>query len=175
MLSCSNYEDYTMTTTITVADKTIIQNGPVQFGEDWPGTFLSISFIKKNIKPAEEIQPANVVNADLFSRMYINSVYNNLLSSISNPLYDNTPVVDDVSAMLQEIPTIKIEDESGKSLNRVETGFVTVNEQHGYFIRGDNSAYMVYTLSMRDNLSAEETAFRDLLSKCIVGGFQFKT
>lgn len=164
-----------MTTTITVADKTIIQNGPVQFGEDWPGTFLSISFIKKNIKPAEEIQPANVVNADLFSRMYINSVYNNLLSSISNPLYDNTPVVDDVSAMLQEIPTIKIEDESGKSLNRVETGFVTVNEQHGYFIRGDNSAYMVYTLSMRDNLSAEETAFRDLLSKCIVGGFQFKT
>lgn len=164
-----------MTTNITVADKTIIQNGPVQFGEDWPGTFLSISFIKKNIKPAEEIQPANVVNADLFSRMYINSVYNNLLSSICNPLYENTPVVDDVSAMLQEIPTIKIEDESGKSLNRVETGFVTVNEQHGYFIRGDNSAYMVYTLSMREHLSAEEIAFKDLLSKCIVGGFQFKT
>ena len=164
-----------MTTTITVDDKTIIQNGPVQFGEDWPGTFLSISFIKQNIKPAEEIKPANVVNADLFSRMYINSVYNNLLSGISNPLYENTPVVDDISTMLQEIPTIKIEDESGKSLNRVETGFVNVNEQHGYFIRGDNSAYMVYTLSMRDNLSAEETAFRDLLSKCIVGGFQFKT
>jgi hypothetical protein len=164
-----------MTTNITVADQIIIQNGPVQFGEDWPGTFLSISFIKKNIKPAEEIQPVNVVNADLFSKMYINSVYNSLLSSISNPLYENTPVVDDVSAMLQEIPTIKIEDEAGKSLNRVETGFVTVNEQHGYFIRGDNSAYMVYTLSMRDNLSAEEIAFRDLLSKCIVGGFQFKT
>lgn len=164
-----------MTTTITVDDKTIIQNGPVQFGEDWPGTFLSISFIKQNIKPAEEIKPANVVNADLFSRMYINSVYNNLLSGISNPLYENTPVVDDISTMLQEILTIKIEDESGKSLNRVETGFVNVNEQHGYFIRGDNSAYMVYTLSMRDNLSAEETAFRDLLSKCIVGGFQFKT
>lgn len=163
-----------MTTTITVADKTIIQNGPVQFGEDWPGTFLSISFIKKNIKPAEEIQPVNVVNADLFSKMYINSVYNSLLSSISNPLYENTPVVDDISSTLQEIATIKIEDEAGKSLNRVETGFVTVNEQHGYFIRGDNSAYMVYTLSMRDNLSAEETAFRDLLSKCIVGGFQFK-
>lgn len=160
-----------MTTTITVADKTIIQNGPVQFGEDWPGTFLSISFIKKNIKPAEEIQPVNVVNADLFSRMYINSVYNSLLSSISNPLYENTPVVDDISSTLQEIATIKIEDEAGKSLNRVETGFVTVNEQHGYFIRGDNSAYMVYTLSMRDNLSAEETAFRNLLSKCIVGGF----
>ncbi len=175
MLSCSNYEDYIMTTNITVADQIIIQNGPVQFGEDWPGTFLSISFIKKNIKPAEEIQPVNVVNADLFSKMYINSVYNSLLSSISNPLYENTPVVDDVSAMLQEIPTIKIEDEAGKSLNRVETGFVTVNEQHGYFIRGDNSAYMVYTLSMRDNLSAEEIAFRDLLSKCIVGGFQFKT
>lgn len=163
-----------MTTTITVADKTIIQNGPVQFGEDWPGTFLSISFIKKNIKPAEEIQPANVVNTDLFSKMYINSVYNSLLSSISNPLYENTPVVDDVSSTLQEIATITIEDEDGKSLNRVETGFVTVNKQHGYFIRGDNSAYMVYTLSMRDNLSAEETAFRDLLSKCIVGGFQFK-
>lgn len=163
-----------MTTNITVADQIIIQNGPVQFGEDWPGTFLSINFIKKNIKPAEEIQPANVVNTDLFSKMYINSVYNSLLSSISNPLYENTPVVDDVSSTLQEIATITIEDEDGKSLNRVETGFVTVNKQHGYFIRGDNSAYMVYTLSMRDNLSAEETAFRDLLSKCIVGGFQFK-
>ena len=174
MLSCSNYEDYIMTTNITVADQIIIQNGPVQFGEDWPGTFLSINFIKKNIKPAEEIQPANVVNTDLFSKMYINSVYNSLLSSISNPLYENTPVVDDVSSTLQEIATITIEDEDGKSLNRVETGFVTVNKQHGYFIRGDNSAYMVYTLSMRDNLSAEETAFRDLLSKCIVGGFQFK-
>lgn len=175
MLSCSNYEDYIMTTNITVANQTILQNGPVQFGEDWPGTFLTISFIKNNIKPAEEIKPAEVVNADLFSRMYINSVYNSLLSSITNPLYENTPVVDDISATLQEISTIKIEDESGKSLNRVETGFVTVNEQHGYFIRGDNSAYMVYTLSIRENLSAEEIAFKDLLSKCIVGGFQFKT
>lgn len=171
---CSNYEDYIMITKITIADNTIIQNGPVQFGEDWPGTFLSISFIKKNIKPAEEIQPADVINADLFSRMYINSVYNSLLSSVSNPLYENAHVVDDVAATLQEIETIKIEDESGKSLNRVETGFVIVNGQHGYFIRGDNSAYMVYTLSIRNNLSSEETAFRDLLSKCIVGGFEFK-
>lgn len=165
-----------MNTTIISTDGDVaLKNGPVQFGEDWPGTFLSISFIKQNIKPAEEIQPANVVNADLFSRMYINSVYNNLLSGINNPLYDNTPVVDGVSEILQEIAVTKIEDKDGKVINRVETGFVTINEQHGYFIRGDNSAYMVYTLSMRDNLSTEETAFLNLLSKCIVGGFQFKS
>ena len=163
------------TTVISVVGDVALKNGPIQFGEaDWPGSFLTISYIKKNIKPAEEIKPENVLDADTFSKMYINSVYNHLVSKINDPLYDDVIAVDDITQTVQELNCTNIQFEN-KSLNRVETGFVTVNGQHGYFIRGDESAYIVYTLSLRSALSDEETSFRDILSKCIVGGFQFKS
>jgi len=176
MVYYCDYEDYTMkTTVISVAGDVALKSGPVQFGEnDWPGTFLTISYIKKNIKPAEAIKPENVLDADSFSKMYINSFYNNLVSQINDPLYDNIIIVDEITHDVQELNDIDIQFEN-KSMNRVETGFVTVNGQHGYFIRGDASAYVVYTLSLRSSLSDEESAFSELMSKSIVGGFQFKS
>lgn len=176
MLYYSDNEEYIMNkTVISVAGDVALKSGPVQFGEsDWPGTFLSISYIKKNIKTAEEIKPENVLDADSFSKMYINSFYNNLVSQINNPLYDDVITVDEITNNVQELNDIDIQFEN-KSLTRVETGFVTVNGQHGYFIRGDASAYIVYTLSLRSSLSDEESAFSELMSKSIVGGFKFKS
>jgi len=176
MLSYSNNEDYSMDTITTISTNAAValKNGPVQFGDDWPGTFLTISYVKKHIHPADEINPATVLDADAFSKMYLYSVYNNLCSNVHNPIYDNVPAEDDVEDTVQLVtdPIIKSDN---KVVNRVETGFVEVNGQHGYFVRGDNSAYIVYTLTLRTTLTEEETAFRDLLSKCIVGGFKFTT
>lgn len=175
MLYYGNYEDYKMNTTvISTNDNISLKNGPVQFGDDWPGTFLSISFIKENIKPAEEINPTTVFDAESFSKMYIHSIYNSLVSGLDNPAYDHVPTINDVSSDVQEITSASIQSD-GKILNRVETGFVTVNDQHGYFIRGDNSGYILYTLSLRKSLTPEEIVLRDILSHCIVGGFQFKS
>lgn len=159
---------------ISTNTKVSLKNGPVQFGDDWPGTFLSISYVKKHIHPAEEINPANVLDPDSFSKMYLYSVYNHLCSSVHNPIYDNIPEQDEVEDTVQVVsePYITM---NGNVINRVETGFIEVNGQHGYFIRGDNSAYIVYTLTMRKDLSEEESAFCNLVSKCIVGGFKFNT
>lgn len=176
MLYSSDNEEYIMNTTvISVVGEVTLKSGPVQFGEDdWPGSFLTIGYIKKNIKPSEDIKPENVLDADTFSKMYINSFYNNLVSKTNDPFYDDIITVDEITHDVQKLNCIDIQFEN-KSLNRVETGFVTINGQHGYFIRGDASAYIVYTLSLRSSLSIEEAAFSELMSKSIVGGFQFKS
>lgn len=161
-------------TTISTKNAVSLKNGPLQFGEDWPGTFLTISYVKKHIHPADEINPATVFDADAFSKMHLYSVYNHLFSSVHNPIYDNVPEEDGVEDTIQLVDTPIIQVD-GKSVNRVETGFVEINGQHGYFVRGDDSAYIAYTLTLRTTLSDEEIAFRNLVSKCIVGGFKFTT
>jgi hypothetical protein len=84
-----------------------------------------------------------------------------------------------INADLSQIPSIYKEDEHG---TRVETGPLQINEDWpGIFIRGDNAAYLAYTLNsaldnLNDNIQPIQKItlqqFVNLLTSCNVGNLR---
>jgi len=152
-------------TKINTQNSSDFLTGPIQFGTDWPGTFFTLSYINNLVvsHDIEDIQP--VINAFDFSKNYINSFLKEFIEVGS--LFENDESSQDIASRIQiiEVDTLMVGD---STVQRVETGMVNINNQIGYFIRGDNAGYLLQLLSIKKDLSLVENQLRCSLSGCIV-------
>ena len=152
-------------TNINTQNSYKILTGPIQFGTDWPGIFFTLSYIKNLMvsQDIEDIQP--VINAFDFSKNYINSFLKEFIEVGS--LFENDESSQEIASSIQiiEVDTLMVGD---STVQRVETGIVNINNQIGYFIRGDNAGYLLQLLSIKKDLSLVENQLRGSLSGCIV-------
>lgn len=154
------FEDLIMSQPVTIiqsSNTNKVLNGPVQFGEDWPGTFMSIGYIKSIFPNDLPDVPVNSITDEIgFSNFYLVGFVNSLKAIV-----DSYP--DD--KLLEKSTDIQLLDEY---LPRVESGPVCINGQYGYFMRGDNSAYLCYIISLKKELSAFEQSIKEVFSPCIL-------
>lgn len=113
----------------------VIKTGPIQFNDDWPGIFMSVGYVKHYIQPLE--QQGLLSTPDMFARNYLVSLVNDIYNSLQE-----FHVIDDYD----DVSTIQIVETNSfnNDFRRVETGVIKINDQIGYFIRGDMAGYISY-------------------------------
>ena len=149
-----------------IKEATIIQftkaptvlTGSLQFGNDWPGTFITLAYLKhifSRNEPDTFIESSNPLSN--LSQRYINSTISDLYQfTLQFPKSDDNTGLSLNLQMLEEY------------LPRVETGPVCINGQYGYFMRGDHASYIHQLLHIKKEISPLEQTIKDIFSLCIV-------
>lgn len=136
-----------------------VVTGPVQFGDDWPGVFLSVSFINHIL---QNINTKNVTD-------YLDSKTNFIYKSVISGFFD------DLKEVIDNSQSNESKDDSQLNLNilndqpnRIETGSTEINGVMGYFIRGDNAGYYHLLLSEYGIYNIQLNKLKAVLSSAMV-------
>lgn len=136
-----------------------VVTGPIQFGDDWPGVFLTVGFINHILS---NINTENVTD-------YLDSKTNFIYKSVINGFFD------DLKEVIKNSDSTEAKDDSQLTLNvlneqanRVETDFTEINGVKGYFIRGDNAGYYHLLLSQYGIYNIHLNKLKAVLSSSMV-------
>lgn len=137
----------------------LLKNGAVQFNDDWPGVFLTPAFI-------HELFPEQLVENSHDEVLNLQTTLSYLSHSWINSLveYAHHYLEQGMKEQTQEIQKVIFTD----SVSRVESGPVLIGTQNGYFLRGDNAAYILHLISLKPNRSASERRLQEVLSFCLL-------
>lgn len=140
-------------------DNFSVLTGPIQFGDDWPGVFLTARFIN------HILNNVNTENVTEYLDSKTNFIYKSVVSGFFDDLKevrknsDSTEALDDSQLTLNVLNT---QD------NRVETDFTEINGVKGYFIRGDNAGYYNLLLSQYSIYNIHLNKLKGVLSSSMV-------
>lgn len=153
----------------------ILNTGPMQFGNDWPGVFLSLDFIQKNLKPFFDIpDPVERIEQgmdDLVTAVVVYA-FKHIGESLGEQM-NNQAVVSVVDLKPLQVIEVEGPDEDDDAYQRVETDPVSIDGQIGYFFRGDNAMY--YSMILEQKRESINNPMMETMAKvfgaCNAGNF----
>lgn len=147
-------------------------NGPVCFGDDWPGVFLTPKYIHEklgNVYDMKELalkhssQPV-LGNLGFPGFAMENSILYQWETTL--PFREEGTLV--VSKEILNAPNFVSEN----NYSRMETGLVKINNQVGFFIRGDNTLYISGGIpdTMLEEFHPFLKEYVEILKSCMLKG-----
>lgn len=159
--------------TITALD---LVNGPVCFGDDWPGVFLTPKYIHEKLGTVYDMRELSIKHNGQFVLDNLGFPGFVMESHILHQWEKTLPFKEDGTLVVSKEIVNAPKFVSENNCSRIETGLVRINNQIGFFIRGDNTLYISGGIKddLLDSLHPFIKEYVGILKSCMLGGsFQF--